>query len=143
MAHHLRISKPTCTQSMAPSQAREYARAGLPLATGEVAIASTKKEFTMAFQKRREATPSSLAQRILAIFEVFQQGSCTLTLSEISRRTGLPLTTSFRLLSTLTDWGALDRGPDRRYTIGVRIVDLAALAPPQQQERHLQLAEVV
>src|SRR6478735_11119521 len=86
----------------------------------------------MAFQKRREATPTSLAQRILAIFEVFQEGNCSLTLSEISQRTGLPLTTSFRLLSTLTEWGALDRGPDRRYAIGARIVDLAALAPPRR-----------
>ncbi len=83
----------------------------------------------MAFQKRREATPSSVAQRVLAIFEAFQEDSNALTLSQISERTGLPLATSCRLLSNLTDWGALDRGADRRYTIGYRIVDLAALAP--------------
>ena len=92
----------------------------------------------MAFQKRREATPSSLAQRILAIFEVFQQGSCTLTLSEISRRTGLPLTTSL-VLPPLPIGVHLIEGPIGGTRSAHGIVDLAALAPPQQQEHHLQL----
>lgn len=94
----------------------------------------------MAVQKRREATPPSVAQRILAIFAAFQQDSCALTLSEISQRTGLPLTTSLRLLSNLTEWGALERGSDRRFRIGTRIVAPAALVPKEQEERHRHLA---
>lgn len=83
----------------------------------------------MAFQQRREQTPTSVAERVLAIFGAFLDGGPALTLSEISEHTGLPITTSLRLIRTLTECGALERRADRRYEIGHSILDLAAAAP--------------
>ena len=52
-----------------------------------------------------------------------------LTLSEISRRSGVPLTTTHRIVAELLDWGALERDRDGGYRIGLRLWEVAALAP--------------
>ncbi|GAA0284571.1 IclR family transcriptional regulator [Cryptosporangium japonicum] len=73
-------------------------------------------------------TPSvtSKALGILAAFTVQQP---RLTLSEIGRRAGLPLTTAHRLVGELTEWGALERDEAGRYRIGLRLWEVASLAP--------------
>jgi DNA-binding IclR family transcriptional regulator len=76
-------------------------------------------------------------QRMLAVLEVFGPDDLSLTLSEISRRSGLTLSTTHRLVGELRDWGALDRGPDGRYSVGLRILELGSLTP-----RGLRLREV-
>ena len=54
-----------------------------------------------------------------------------LTLSEISRRTELPITTTLRLLTQLTHGGVLVRGNDRRFWIGPQMIELVdRLSPP-------------
>lgn len=70
----------------------------------------------------------SVTGRALRVLEVFSPAAPVLTLTEISRRTGLPLTTAHRLVSELTGWGALERGPGG-YRIGLRLWEIAALAP--------------
>lgn len=52
-----------------------------------------------------------------------------LRLAEISRHTGLPLTTAHRLVKELADWGALEREPGGGYRIGLRLWEIASLAP--------------
>lgn len=74
------------------------------------------------------------AQRLLSILGVFDVENVALSLSEISRRTGLSLTTTHRLVNELRGWGALSRDAEGRYTIGLRILELGTLAP---QELHL------
>ena len=64
------------------------------------------------------------AQRVLAILGVFDIENATLSLSEISRRTGLTLSTTHRLVNELREWGALSRDADGRYSIGLRILEL-------------------
>jgi DNA-binding IclR family transcriptional regulator len=64
------------------------------------------------------------AQRVLAILGVFDIENSTLSLSEISRRTGLTLSTTHRLVNELREWGALSRDTDGRYSIGLRILEL-------------------
>src|SRR5919198_834375 len=64
------------------------------------------------------------AQRVLSILGVFDIESAALSLSEISRRTGLPLSTTHRLVNELREWGALSRDGDGRYSIGLRILEL-------------------
>jgi DNA-binding IclR family transcriptional regulator len=59
----------------------------------------------------------------------------SLSLSEISRRTGLSLTTTHRLVGELREWGALERGVDGHYGIGLRLLELGALAPQGLQLR--------
>jgi hypothetical protein len=67
----------------------------------------------------------------------FGPAHATLTLSEISRRAGLSLTTTHRLVGELRAWGALERGEDGRYGIGLRLLEPGALAPLGLQLREL------
>ncbi len=59
----------------------------------------------------------------------FSRERPTPTLSEISRAVQIPLSTAHRLVAELCTWGALERGEDGRYRIGLRIWELGALAP--------------
>lgn len=52
-----------------------------------------------------------------------------LTLSAIARRSGLALSTAHRVVAELLGWGALERGEDGLYRIGLRLYEVGALAP--------------
>ena len=73
--------------------------------------------------------PSSVTGRVLSIFEAFTEENRLRTLSELSRHTGLPLTTTHRLVGELAAWGALERDLDGRYRIGLRLWEVASLTP--------------
>ena len=66
---------------------------------------------------------------MLAVLGAFTRDRPALTLSEISRAVDVPLSTAHRLVAELGTWGALERGDDGRYRIGLRIWELGALAP--------------
>ncbi|MGY1749646.1 IclR family transcriptional regulator [Modestobacter sp. SYSU DS0511] len=85
------------------------------------------------------ASPATAAGRTLAVLAAFGPEHASLSLSDISRRTGLSLTTTHRLVGELRQWGALERGPDGRYAIGLRLLELGALAPQGLQLRELAL----
>jgi DNA-binding IclR family transcriptional regulator len=72
---------------------------------------------------------TSVSSRLLSVLDAYAEGRAACTLSELSRRTGLPLTTTHRLVGELERWGGLERGADGRYRIGLRLVELAALCP--------------
>jgi len=67
--------------------------------------------------------------KLLAIVDAFTHERAAFTVTELARRAGLPLTTTHRLVAELEQWGGLERGPDRRYRIGLRFVEVAALCP--------------
>ncbi len=71
----------------------------------------------------------SLVCRALDVLAAFGPDRPELTLSEISRRSGLPLTTTHRLVRELTAWGALERDPAGSYHIGLHLWEVASLAP--------------
>jgi DNA-binding IclR family transcriptional regulator len=71
----------------------------------------------------------SVPAKLLSLLDAYTEGRNAYTLSELSRRTGLPLTTAHRLVGELERWGGLERGEDGRYRIGLRMVELAALCP--------------
>jgi DNA-binding IclR family transcriptional regulator len=71
----------------------------------------------------------SVTGKVLALLEAFSYESPALTLTELSRRTGLSLPTVHRRAAELVAWGALERGPDRRYRVGLRLWEVAALSP--------------
>jgi len=75
------------------------------------------------------ATHLNAAGRLLAVLDAFGPQQRALSLSEIARRAGLSLSTAHRLVCELARWGALERGPSGRYTIGLRLLELAALSP--------------
>jgi DNA-binding IclR family transcriptional regulator len=74
-------------------------------------------------------TRQSVTGRALAVLAAFDGDHTRLSLSDLARRTGLPLSTTFRLVAELEHWRALDREADGRYTVGFRVWELGRLAP--------------
>jgi DNA-binding IclR family transcriptional regulator len=67
--------------------------------------------------------------RALGVLAAFGPRQPLLTLTEIAARADLPLATAHRLVGELAAWGALERGSDGRYRIGLRLWEVATLAP--------------
>ncbi|MFJ3669806.1 IclR family transcriptional regulator [Streptomyces sp. NPDC090106] len=74
-------------------------------------------------------TPRSAPDRLLSVLAAFDHEHPALSLTDISRRAGLTLTTAHRLVAALTGWGALERDPEGVYHVGLRLWEIAALAP--------------
>ncbi|MEU1402907.1 IclR family transcriptional regulator [Streptomyces sp. NPDC005728] len=75
------------------------------------------------------APERSVVDRTLSILGAFDRDNRTLTLTDISRRSGLPVATVHRIVTKLTGWGALERDSDGGYNIGLRLWETAVLAP--------------
>jgi len=75
------------------------------------------------------STPASLTTKTLDVLAAFSTRHARLSLSEISRRSGLALTTTHRITADLTAWGALERTEDGAYVLGLRLWEVASLAP--------------
>jgi DNA-binding IclR family transcriptional regulator len=67
--------------------------------------------------------------RALSLLAAFDAGHRSLTLGELSRRSGIPTSSTLRLAGRLVAWGALERDDDGRFTIGLRLLEVASLAP--------------
>ncbi|GGY51447.1 IclR family transcriptional regulator [Streptomyces djakartensis] len=74
-------------------------------------------------------TARSAPDRLLSVLAAFDHEHPALCLTDISRRAGLSLTTAHRLVGALTEWGALERDESGFYHVGLRLWELAALAP--------------
>jgi DNA-binding IclR family transcriptional regulator len=93
-----------------------------PLRAGDAAAA--------AVEGRPAARPArTVTSRVLSVLDVFTDQRRSLTLSEISRRSGIPLATTHRLVGELVSWGALERDDSGRYQIGLHLWEVGALAP--------------
>ena len=66
--------------------------------------------------------------RVAALLGAFGTEHSAMTLSELSRRTGLPLTTVHRLTGELTRHGLLERDDEQRFRIGLRLWEIASTA---------------
>lgn len=76
------------------------------------------------------ATPGrSVTSKVLALLDAFAPDATELTLSELARRAGVSLPTAHRRAAELVAWGALERGADGRYRIGLRLWEVGSLAP--------------
>jgi DNA-binding IclR family transcriptional regulator len=71
----------------------------------------------------------SVLGRALRILDAVRSVPGGLTLSEISRRSGVPLTTTHRIVGELQSWGALERDAEGGYQIGLRLWELGAVTP--------------
>jgi DNA-binding IclR family transcriptional regulator len=67
--------------------------------------------------------------RALQLLDAFGPQHRELSLSDLARRAGMPLSTAHRLLHELSAWGAVERGDDGLYRIGLRLWELGSLAP--------------
>lgn len=84
---------------------------------------------TVVANETRDAPPRSLVDRALSILDAFRNESGSLSLSDIARRADLPIATCFRIVQRLVTWGALERDAENHYRIGLRLWEIASLAP--------------
>ena len=67
--------------------------------------------------------------RALRLLGAFSPTHPALTLSDLARRAGMPVSTAHRMVGELVVWGALERDADGCYRIGLRLWEIASLAP--------------
>lgn len=67
--------------------------------------------------------------KVLGILGAFGSDSREFTLSALAQRSGLALSTAHRVVAELLAWGALERGDDGVYRVGLRLYEVGALAP--------------
>lgn len=87
---------------------------------------------TEASERRRGKRPphgEPVVDRAFRVLDAFDSGHREITLSTLSRRSGLPLSTTRRLAERLVAWGALEQRGDGRFVIGLRLYEVASLAP--------------
>jgi DNA-binding IclR family transcriptional regulator len=75
------------------------------------------------------APGKSVTSKVLALLDAFTPGTPELTLSELARRSGVSLPTAHRRAQELLEWGALERGANGSFHIGLRLWEVASLAP--------------
>lgn len=71
----------------------------------------------------------SVTAKVLAMLDAFTPATPQLTLSELARKARVSLPTAHRRAAELVEWGALERGTDGRYRVGLRLWEVASLAP--------------
>jgi DNA-binding IclR family transcriptional regulator len=80
-------------------------------------------------QSRRPEPGPPVVDRAFALLNAFTATRRAMTLAELSRASGTPPSTALRLARRLVQWGALERDTAGRYVIGLRLWELASLAP--------------
>jgi DNA-binding IclR family transcriptional regulator len=68
----------------------------------------------------------STIDRLLTLLDVFD--GVDLNLVEIAERSGLPLSTTHRMLGALERWGGIERTPSGQYRVGLRLWELGTRA---------------
>lgn len=78
-----------------------------------------------------EQTPSrtGMVERVFAVLSAFDDDHRTLHLTALAGRAGLPVNTTMRVARALVAAGALERTSRGEYVIGLRLFEIAALAP--------------
>src|SRR3954469_20515799 len=71
----------------------------------------------------------SVTSKVMSILDAFSMGEGELSLNALARRTGLPLSTAYRLAQELVEWGGLERAEGGGYRIGLRLLEVGARAP--------------
>lgn len=75
------------------------------------------------------APGKSVTSKVLALLDAFTPDAPELTLSELARRSGVSLPTAHRRARELVEWGALERDANGSFHIGLRLWEVASLAP--------------
>ena len=87
------------------------------------------------------ADDRSVAARLFAILDAFTTPSAaaSLTLTAISQRAGLPVSTAHRLVGEWVRWGGLARQDDGRYSLGMRLWEVGVQTPTARNLRTIAL----
>jgi DNA-binding IclR family transcriptional regulator len=83
------------------------------------------------------AAGATVTSRVLALLGAFDASHRELTLSELARRSGVPVSTAHRLVAELAEWGALRRTGAGTYVVGRRLWDVGLLAPVARELREV------
>jgi len=78
---------------------------------------------------RRPPTTEPVIDRALALLAAFSPDRAALSLTELAELTGIPVSTVHRFTARMAAWGALERRTDGRYVVGLRLLEVASLAP--------------
>ncbi|MFW6034417.1 MAG: IclR family transcriptional regulator [bacterium] len=85
----------------------------------------------------------SVTARALALLAAFDVSHPRLTLTELSRRSGLPMATAHRLANELEQWRALERDDEGRYSIGFRLWEIGLLSSVHSRLREVALPSLL
>jgi len=77
----------------------------------------------------RPARGEPVLDRAFRIMAAFGPAHRSLSLTALSARAGLPKATALRLARKLVEWGALERAANGEYVVGLRLLEVASLAP--------------
>jgi DNA-binding IclR family transcriptional regulator len=77
----------------------------------------------------RPPTGEPVLDRAFRLLDAFTSEDPNLTLTRLSERAGIPLSSTLRLAQHLARLGALERQSDGSFSIGLRMLEYAALAP--------------
>jgi DNA-binding IclR family transcriptional regulator len=78
---------------------------------------------------RRPAHGEPVLDRAFRIMTAFGPAHRSLSLAALSSRASLPKPTALRLARKLVEWGALERRANGEYVVGLRLLEVASLAP--------------
>lgn len=78
---------------------------------------------------KRPPVGEPVVDRAFRLLDAFDADHRRLTLSQLARRSDIPLSSTRRLAEQLVARGALERDDDDRFVIGLRLYEVASLAP--------------
>jgi DNA-binding IclR family transcriptional regulator len=78
---------------------------------------------------KRPPQGEPVIDRAFSLLSAFDAGQRRLSLAELSRRSGIPMSSTLRLARHLVRWGALERDEEGSYCVGLRLLEVASLAP--------------
>jgi len=81
----------------------------------------------------------SVISKVVALLDAFTPRTPELSLGELAQITGLPMSTTYRLVSELVAWGGLERVSGGGYRIGLRLWEVGSLAPRGETLREVAL----
>ncbi|MFI5764040.1 IclR family transcriptional regulator [Streptomyces sp. NPDC051563] len=84
-------------------------------------------------------TQTTAAGKVLKVLSAFDHERPSQTLSQIAQRTGLALSTTHRVVAELAEAGALERGEDGSWHVGLRLWEIASGCPRTQILRDVAL----
>lgn len=83
----------------------------------------------------RSTSGESVLRRAVRILDVFDANNVAVSVTDIAERTGLPQSTTSRLIDELVEHGLLLRDSQRRIRIGIRLWELGSRASPTRSLR--------
>src|SRR3984885_6446585 len=78
---------------------------------------------------RRPPHGEPVLNRAFRVLASFGPDDRSLSLTSLSARAGLPAPSALRIARKLVELGALERDEDGRYMVGLRLLEIASLAP--------------